>query len=119
VTLASTTWGSGAPLVLLHGFTGAGSAFDHLREVLGPRFRVTAPDLPGHGNSPEATGWDDAVDELRDALPREPFFVAGYSMGARLALAFALRHPTRVRALALESEPVGDDVLLRARMREW
>ena len=64
MTLPSTTWGSGAPLVLLHGFTGAGSAFDHLREVLGARFRVTAPDLPGHGNGPEATGWDDAVEEL-------------------------------------------------------
>ena len=107
MTLAATTWGSGAPLVLLHGFSGAGSAFDHLREALGARFRVTAPDLPGHGESPEATGWDDAVQELRNALPRESFFLAGYSMGARLALAFALRHPASVRALVLESGSPG------------
>jgi 2-succinyl-6-hydroxy-2,4-cyclohexadiene-1-carboxylate synthase len=119
VTLASTTWGSGAPLVLLHGFTGAGTAFDHLREGLGARFRVTAPDLPGHGNSPEATGWDDALEELRDALPREPFFLAGYSMGARLALAFALRHPASVRALVLESGSPGiADPAERDRRRE-
>jgi 2-succinyl-6-hydroxy-2,4-cyclohexadiene-1-carboxylate synthase len=118
VTLAATTWGSGAPLVLLHGFTGAGSAFDHLRETLGARFRVTAPDLPGHGKSPEATGWDDALEELRNALPREPFFLAGYSMGARLALAFALRHSATVRSLVLESGSPGiEDPAERDRRR--
>ena len=107
MTLAVTSWGQGPPLVLLHGFTGAGSAFDHLRESLGPSFRVAAPDLPGHGQSPPATGWDDGLEELRAALPREPFFLAGYSMGARLALAFALRHPSSVRALVLESGSPG------------
>jgi 2-succinyl-6-hydroxy-2,4-cyclohexadiene-1-carboxylate synthase len=119
VTLAATTWGSGAPLVLLHGFTGAGSAFDHLRETLGRRFRVTAPDLPGHGASPEATGWDDALQALRDALPAEPFSLAGYSMGARLALALALRNPARVRSLLLESGSPGiEDPAERDRRRE-
>ncbi len=109
MTLAVTTWGKGPPLALLHGLTGAGSAFDHLRESLGARFRVTAPDLPGHGESSQATGWDDTLEDLRAALPREPFFLAGYSMGARLALAFALRHPPSVRALVLESGSPGID----------
>ena len=118
MTLAKATWGSGAPLVLLHGFTGAGSAFDHLRETLGARFRVNAPDLPGHGGSPEATGWDDALEALRAALPPDPFFLAGYSMGARLALAFALRHPARVRSLVLESGSPGiEDPAERGRRR--
>jgi 2-succinyl-6-hydroxy-2,4-cyclohexadiene-1-carboxylate synthase len=118
MTLAATTWGSGEPLVLLHGFTGAGSAFDHLRDALGARFRVTAPDLPGHGDSAPAASWDDALTGLRDALPREPFFLAGYSMGARLALAYALRHPASVRALALESGSPGiDDPAERGRRR--
>ena len=118
MTLAKATWGSGAPLVLLHGFTGAGSAFDHLRETLGERFRVTAPDLPGHGKSPDATGWDDALESLRDALPSEPFFLAGYSMGARLALAFALRNPAGVRSLVLESGSPGiEDPAERERRR--
>jgi 2-succinyl-6-hydroxy-2,4-cyclohexadiene-1-carboxylate synthase len=107
VTLAVTSWGAGAPLALLHGFTGAGSSFDHLREPLASRFRVIAPDLPGHGASPQATGWDDALVELREVLPREPFFLAGYSMGARLAVAFALRYPSAGRALLLESGSPG------------
>ena len=118
MTLATTTWGAGMPLALLHGFTGAGSSFDHLRGALGARFRVTAPDLPGHGASAAATGWDDALAELRAALPREPFFLAGYSLGARLALAFALRHPDAVRAVVLESGSPGiDDAGERARRR--
>jgi 2-succinyl-6-hydroxy-2,4-cyclohexadiene-1-carboxylate synthase len=106
VTLAITTWGTGAPLVLLHGFFGDSGAFDHLRDAL-KNFRATAPDLPGHGASAPATSWDAALEELRVTLPRQPFFLAGYSMGARLALGFALRWPQTVRALLLESGSAG------------
>lgn len=118
MTLSVTSWGDGPPLVLLHGFTGAGSAFDHLRDSLAARFRCLVPDLPGHGKSPPATSWDDALDDLRSALPRERFFLAGYSMGARLALAFALRYPSSVRALLLESGSPGiEDTAERDRRR--
>jgi 2-succinyl-6-hydroxy-2,4-cyclohexadiene-1-carboxylate synthase len=94
-------------LALLHGFTGSGRSFDHLRDRLDPKFRILAPDLPGHGSSPQATGWDVAVDSLAAALGPDPFFLAGYSMGARLALACALRFPDRVRAVVLESGSPG------------
>jgi len=106
MTVATASWGTGAPLVLLHGFTGDGGAFDHLRDPLGSQFRAMAPDLPGHGRSSPATSWGDALEELRVTLP-ETFFLAGYSMGARLALAFTLRWPERVRALLLESGSPG------------
>jgi 2-succinyl-6-hydroxy-2,4-cyclohexadiene-1-carboxylate synthase len=94
-------------LALLHGFTGSGRSFDHLRERLDARFHLVAPDLPGHGTSPDATGWYDALDSLAAALGPSPLFLAGYSMGARLALAYALRFPDRVRALVLESGSPG------------
>jgi len=94
-------------LALLHGFTGSGRSFDHLRDRLETKFRIVAPDLPGHGTSPTATGWDDAIDSLAAALGPDPLFLAGYSMGARLALAYALRFPDRVRALLLESGSPG------------
>jgi 2-succinyl-6-hydroxy-2,4-cyclohexadiene-1-carboxylate synthase len=94
-------------LALLHGFTGSGRSFDHLRDRLDERFQVIAPDLPGHGASPDATGWDDALDSLAAALGPSPLFLAGYSMGARLALAYALRFPDRVRALVVESGSPG------------
>jgi 2-succinyl-6-hydroxy-2,4-cyclohexadiene-1-carboxylate synthase len=94
-------------LALLHGFTGSGRSFDHLRDRLDARFQVIAPDLPGHGSSPDATGWDDALDSLAKALGPSPLCLAGYSMGARLALAYALRFPDQVKALLLESGSPG------------
>ena len=118
MTLAVTSWGSGEPLAMLHGFTGACSSFDHLRSALGTRYHVTAPDLPGHGSSAPATSWSAAVAELAQSLPPKALFLAGYSMGARLALALALRWPWRVRALVLESGSPGiADAVERANRR--
>jgi 2-succinyl-6-hydroxy-2,4-cyclohexadiene-1-carboxylate synthase len=107
VSLHVERWGTGPDLALLHGFTGSGRAFDHLREALGASFRVCVPDLPGHGASPDATSWDEALQAIGAALGPSPLFLAGYSMGARIALAYALRFPDRVRALVLESGSPG------------
>ena len=43
--------GSGRPLVLLHGFTGTGAAWDELLDGLGAGHRLIVPDLPGHGGT--------------------------------------------------------------------
>ena len=110
--LAHERWGEGSPLLLLHGFTGTRQAWNHLRPSLGPRFAVVAPDLPGHGESPcdpditfEATL--SSLLRLLDALGSERIDVAGYSLGARVALGLALRAPDRVRRLVLESGSPG------------
>jgi 2-succinyl-6-hydroxy-2,4-cyclohexadiene-1-carboxylate synthase len=110
--LAHTVWGEGPPLLLLHGFTGSREAWDHLRPLLGPRFRVLAPDLPGHGGSPIApdTTFDgtlEALLELLDAQGLERVDVTGYSLGARVALGLCLRAPERVGRLVLESGSPG------------
>jgi 2-succinyl-6-hydroxy-2,4-cyclohexadiene-1-carboxylate synthase len=115
IALAMHCWGEGSePAVLLHGFTGTGAAFDHLRPLLGGALRVAALDLPGHGNSPLAlnggSAWETALDSIADAIDRAhggPAHLVGYSMGARLALGVALRHPAAVRSLVLESGTAG------------
>ncbi len=96
-------YGSGpVRLVLLHGFTGTGESFAQL--PLDDRFTVLAPDLPGHGLSEPATTWDDCLHALEPLVTPETV-LAGYSMGARLALALALRKsPAR---LLLESGSPG------------
>ncbi len=96
------------PLVLLHGFTGTGEFWLPVANRL-PRRRCIFPDLPGHGgtDAPLPPGeWrlDRAADEvvaLLDRLGVERFALAGYSLGGRLALSLALRHPARVAALVL------------------
>jgi len=107
-------WGEGpVALLWLHGFTGDGRALDHLASELGHAFTASCPDLPGHGATaappPAPAGWEGtltALGRVLDALPR-PRVVAGYSQGARLALALALRAPSALDGLLLESAAAG------------
>jgi 2-succinyl-6-hydroxy-2,4-cyclohexadiene-1-carboxylate synthase len=121
VTLAYSTWGEGPrPLVLLHGFTGNRTAFDHLRPWLSSVVKAVAVDLPGHGETPlpKRKGRDgfietvDALVELVDKLGVSSVDLLGYSMGARIALGAALHRPERFGRLILESGSPG----LRRRM---
>jgi len=98
-----------SPLVLLHGFTQTGAAWDAVRGAL-PTGRVLAPDLRGHGAARDARPIDTAalVDDVLAAAPGR-FVLAGYSMGGRLALHAALVAPERVSALVLVSATAGVD----------
>lgn len=110
MTLAATSRGDGPPLVALHGFTGTGAIWGTLAL---PRRRVIAVDLPGHGASPPpapGTGLPETADALVRVLDRLDLPAAdwlGYSLGGRAALHVAVRHPTRVRRLVLESASPG------------
>lgn len=120
--------GEGPPLLLLHGFTGSGAAWgDRVLGRLAARRRVVAVDLPGHGRTrvpPRAGRYalDEVLTDLREVLDalgiRAPAWV-GYSMGGRVALAAAARHPDLVDRLVLESASPGlrDPAARRARRR--
>lgn len=100
----------GPPLVLLHGFLGSPAAWDAVLGELAHRADhgpVWCPWLPGHGPAPPAPGsWDEAVAAITQALP-EGAVLAGYSLGARLALAAALRAGPRLRGALLVGGHVG------------
>lgn len=105
---------SAPALLLLHGFMGSGSDWDLVAERLAERFRCITPDLPGHGASLGLgggfytfAGAVAALAELLDQLGIESCAVAGYSLGGRLSLAFALAHPGRCSRLVLESASPG------------
>ena len=88
-------------LLCLHGFTGSPKSFDFLPPEL---VRLT-PALVGHTGSTASDAivrFEDEVDRLA-AFAEEPLHVVGYSLGARLALGLALRHPERVTRLTLVS----------------
>lgn len=57
-------------------------------------------DLPGYGNSPLITNFDLAVASIAARLPAGTT-LAGWSLGAQLALAIAARHPDKVGRLVL------------------
>lgn len=103
-------------ILFLHGFLGAGSDWLPYTPQLEERYRCILADLPGHGESdidregnPE-TFFIETVDRLA-ALLREqterPGLLVGYSMGGRIGLALALRHPELFRAVGVVSASPG------------
>lgn len=89
-------------LVLLHGFTHTGRSWDDVARALRERYRPLAPDLRGHGDAGGATPVTLAavISDLDRVAPGR-FVLAGYSMGGRIALQYALARPARVRRLVL------------------
>jgi magnesium chelatase accessory protein len=101
--------GDGPPLLLLHGTGASTHSWRDLAPLLAARFRVVAPDLPGHGFSAvrdaraqSLPGMSRAISALSDALDITPEVVVGHSAGAailaRLALDRAMA-PKRIVAL--------------------
>lgn len=101
--------GRGAPLMLLHGYTGSGRSLAGVAQGLRHEFATIAPDLPGHGRSATRAcaagyGFDDCLADLvatLEACGHRRAHWLGYSMGARLALGCAVRHPGHVASLVL------------------
>ena len=87
---------SGPVLLLLHGTGAATHSWAGLAPLLATRFRVVAPDLPGHGYTdyqPEARslpGMARAVGALLEALALTPALIAGHSAGAAVAARLVL-----------------------------
>jgi pimeloyl-ACP methyl ester carboxylesterase len=117
--------GRGDPLVYLHGFAdvhGVAGEFQPFHLRLAEMARVIAPAHPGCANSDDLVdGWsiDDVVFhylELFDALGLTQFDLVGHCVGGWIAAELAVRHPERVRRLALigacglfaPGEPIGD-----------
>ena len=107
VDLHYVTGGHGAPLILLHGYAETSRMWQPIMPMLGERFTVIAPDLPGFGDSaiPES-GLDMMTAAIRiHALARsigvEKAMVVGHDIGLMIAYAYAAQFPTEVGKLAV------------------
>ncbi|MFN0115134.1 MAG: alpha/beta fold hydrolase [Paracoccaceae bacterium] len=98
--------------VALHCSLARSGAWSGMAAKLADRLTMAAPDLPGHGQSPD---WDGAGDYtglcaraaagMIGASAGGPVDLIGHSGGAVAAILYALAHPERVRTLTL-IEPV-------------
>jgi 3-oxoadipate enol-lactonase len=107
ITLAYEKLGSGAPLMLVHGFPLDHTIWAEVANLLKDKFTVILPDLRGFGQSTtvETTyTMSDMADDLAgllDHLRFEKVAIAGHSMGGYVCLAFAKKYSQRVSGLGL------------------
>ncbi|MEV8515292.1 lysophospholipase [Dactylosporangium sp. NPDC051484] len=110
--------GVGGVVVLSHGMGEHARRYDHVIARLGELgLGVYAPDHRGHGRSGgkrllarRITEYTDDLDvlfaEVRRRHPGQVPFLIGHSMGAMIALAYALDHQAGLRGLVLSGTPV-------------
>jgi pimeloyl-ACP methyl ester carboxylesterase len=103
--IAVAEYGSGPPMVLVHGLMTAGYSFRYVLELLGARYRLLIPDLPGAGRSehPDVYLGPDvlarAIVATIDALGARGAPVIGNSMGGYLCMRAALLDPEAIGRL--------------------
>lgn len=103
-------YGTGEPLFLIHGIGGHAEAYSRNMRRLGEHFRTMSIDLLWHGlsSSPEFEGdqvftYVEQLIDLMDALGIESAHFEGESLGGRVAMWMAIRHPERVKTLILNT----------------
>lgn len=102
-------------IFFLHGFSGSSNDWEFLSSKILEGFGIYAVDLPGHGKSDSP---DDVslyqtsflvkqLFELFETITKDQILLAGYSMGGRAALQFALNFTEKLKCLILESSTAG------------
>nr|WP_232542406.1 alpha/beta hydrolase [Nocardia bovistercoris] len=114
----------GAPILLVHGFSGSSHWFDELANLLAAEYRVIRVDLRGHGRTGGHAGLDPrsqaaAIDSALAFLDITDVLAVGHSFGADVVLELA-RRGDRVREVAIIGQapdysyanlPVGGEIM--------
>lgn len=102
--------GGAAPTVwLMHASPASSASLEPLVAALGRHCRAVAPDTPGYGDStalveeaPTLQDYADAQFRMMDVLGVDRAVLYGHHTGAHLAIAMAIRSPSRVAGLILD-----------------
>jgi haloacetate dehalogenase len=105
-------FGSGPPILLLHGFPETHLMWRVVAPMLARHFSVVCADLRGYGRSGCPVSTADHAPYAKRAMARDMvvvmerlgsprFSVAGHDRGGRVAYRMALDHPERVERLAV------------------
>jgi esterase len=119
-----TEWGAptAPPVVFLHGVTGHARTWDDEARLLAGHYRALALDQRGHGDTEPAPDGDysDAallgdLEEFVEALALPRLALVALSLGGRVAINFAGRHPDRVERLVIVD--IGPEIAPAGRAR--
>lgn len=104
--LFSQEYGSGSPLIILHGLFGSLDNWHSLSKRFGEHYHVFALDQRNHGRSPhsEIFTYEAMREDLREFYAQHSLsraFLLGHSMGGKTAMEFALAYPALVEKLVV------------------
>lgn len=117
-------FGSGKPMIILHGLLGSLDNWQSLAKRFAENFHVFTVDQRNHGQSPHSENMD--YDLLSNDLAEfitdhnlEKAILIGHSMGGKTAMKFALEHSDEVERLIVvditpKDYPVHHDTILEA-----
>lgn len=111
-TIFARRYGSGSPLLLVHGFPRTSLMWRFMAPVLAKNHTVICVDLRGYGRSGVPASTDDhyayskramgdELVEVMDKLGFSKFDLVGHDRGARVAYRLTLDHPEKVQRLAV------------------
>jgi pimeloyl-ACP methyl ester carboxylesterase len=97
-------FGTGKPLVILHGLFGISDNWVTLGRQWAEKYTVYLPDLRNHGQSPHSPVFDfPALEsdllEFTEDHHLDEIFLMGHSLGGKTSMLFALHHPSIVKKL--------------------
>lgn len=116
VTLYCRRYGSGEPILMIHGACTDSDFFSETAAVLSSRYTVVTYDRRGYGRSSDApadtcsiaTQAEDAAELIKKI--GAPCFVVGHSAGTTVSMELTAAHPELVRGVLLH-EPVANNCL--------
>lgn len=112
VKLHYRKYGSGPPLIILHGLFGSSDNWHTLAKRWGTSFTVYALDQRNHGSSPHESAMDytEMAQDLDQFIEQQRLgmvYIVGHSMGGKVALLQASLHPDKVAGLVILDIGVG------------
>lgn len=99
-------FGSGDPVIILHGLFGQSDNWLSIGKKLAENFSVSIPDMRNHGQSGHSSSLtyeamsDDILEFIEENNIENPIII-GHSMGGKAAMHFTLEHPHLVKKLVI------------------
>ena len=112
VALAHEQYGTGKPVLILHGLFGSGRNWQAVAKRLADRHRVYTLDLRNHGASPwaDSMSYREMAEDVHAFIRKQqlgPVTLIGHSMGGKVAMVLALENAARVqRLIVVDIAPV-------------
>lgn len=97
-------FGSGFPVIILHGLLGSLDNWQSIAKKLAEKYEVYTVDLRNHGKSPHSDEFNYEVlsADLLEFMQQQQLTKAhliGHSLGGKVVMKFALEHPEKVERL--------------------